>query len=98
MIQPAPRLRSYGPLSLGVLIVAVANAGLLRIDRPWSFTSTAVCATGAAETAPCAHPGTLRAVSLKALGTMVVSAWLRGSFRLRRIRMWSALRRLGAGG
>ena len=87
----------YWPLSLGVLVIAVGNAGLLLMDRPWSFTSTAICATGAARAAPCAHPGTLWTVSVAALLTMIVSARLRGSFRLRPMGLRPALRRLGAG-
>ncbi len=84
-------------LSLGVFLVALANSGLLLMDRPWSFTSTAICASGAAEVSPCAHPVTLWIVSAAAMLAMVVSAMLRGSFRLRPIRLGSALRRLGAG-
>lgn len=87
----------YWPLSVGVLIIAVANTGLLLMDRPWSFTATAICATGAVDVAPCAHPGTLWVITGAALVTMIVSAMLRGSFCLRRIRLLSAIRRLGAG-
>lgn len=87
----------YWPLSLGVLIVALGNAGLLLMDKPWSFTSTAICATGAADVAPCANPGTLWVITGAAMVTMIVSAMLRGSFRLRRVRLLSAIRRLGAG-
>ncbi|MGC9370415.1 MAG: YeeE/YedE thiosulfate transporter family protein [Paracoccaceae bacterium] len=85
------------PLSLGVFLVALANTGLLLMDRPWSFTSTAICVSGAAEVAPCAHPATLWVVSTAAMLAMVTSAMLRGSFRIRRVRLRSAVRRLGAG-
>lgn len=85
------------PLSLGVFLVALANTGFLLMDRPWSFTSTAICASGAAEVAPCAHPATLWVVSTAAMLAMVTSAVLRGSFRIRRVRLRSAVRRLGAG-
>ncbi|MDZ4137047.1 MAG: YeeE/YedE thiosulfate transporter family protein [Paracoccaceae bacterium] len=88
---------SHWPLSLGVFVVALANTGLLLMDRPWSFTSTAICASGAAEVAPCAHPATLWVVSTAAMLAMVTSAMLRGSFRIRRVRLRSAVRRLGAG-
>lgn len=87
----------YWPLSLGVFLIAVGNSGLLLIDRPWSFTSTAICATGAAPVAPCAHPAALWVVSGAAMFAMLTSATLRGSFRLRPLRLNSALRRLGAG-
>jgi len=87
----------HWPLSLGVFLVALANTGLLLLDRPWSFTSTAICASGAAEVAPCAHPSTLWVVSGAAMLAMVTSAMLRGSFRLRPVRLRSAVRRLGAG-
>jgi len=85
------------PLSLGVLLLALANTGLLLDARPWSFTATALCSTGAARLASCAHPGTLWLVSLTALGAMVLSARWRGSFRLRAMRWQSGLRRLAAG-
>lgn len=87
----------FWPLSIGVLILAVANSGLLLMDRPWSFTATAICAVDAAVFAPCVHSGTIWMVSAIALVTMVVSAHARGSFRLRPIRVRPALRRLGAG-
>lgn len=87
----------HWPLSLGVGVVAFANAGLLLLDRPWSFTSSAICAVGAASVAPCAHPATLGVTSGAAILAMIVSARLRGSFRLRPVRLRSALRRLGAG-
>ncbi len=85
------------PLSLGVFLVALANTGLLLIDRPWSFTSTAICATDVADLAPCVHPLALWAVSGGAMAAMITSAILRGSFHLRPIRLRSALRCLGAG-
>lgn len=85
------------PLSLGVFLVALANTGLLLMDRPWSFSSTAICATGAAAVAPCAHPVTLWVVSGAAMLAMGTSAVLRGSFRIRPIRLGSALRRFGGG-
>src|SRR6056297_2104158 len=87
----------HWPLSLGVFLIALGNSGLLLIDRPWSFTSTAICATGAAPVAPCAHPVALWVVSGAAIFAMLTSAILRGSFRLRALRLTSALRRLGAG-
>lgn len=85
------------PLSLGIFLVALANTGLLLMERPWSFTSTAICTSGAAEIAPCAHPVTLWVVSGAAVLAMLASATLRGSFRLRPVRLRSGLRRLGAG-
>jgi len=85
------------PLSLGVFLVALAMTGLLLLERPWSFTSTAICASGAADLAPCAHPATLWVVSGSAMLAMVASAMLRGSFRIRPVRLRSAARRLGAG-
>lgn len=71
------------PLSLGMFLVALANTGLLLMGRPWSFTSTAICASGVADMAPCAHPGTLWLVSGAAMIATVASAMLRGSFRTR---------------
>lgn len=88
---------SHWPLSLGVFMVAFANTGLLLMERPWSFTSTAICTSGAVEVAPCAHTATLWLVSGVAMLAMVTSAMMRGSFRLRPIRMRSALRRLCGG-
>jgi len=85
------------PLSLGVFLMALANSGLLLMDRPWSFTSTAICATGAVQVAPCAHQATLWLVSTTAIFAMVTSAVLRGSFRIRPMRLRSGVRRLGAG-
>jgi len=85
------------PLSLGVFLVALANTGLLLMDRPWSFTAAAICATGAARVAPCAHPAALWLVSGAAMLAMVASAVLRGSFRIRPLRLRPALRRLGGG-
>lgn len=87
----------HWPLSLGVFLVALGMTGLLLMGRPWSFTSTAICASGAAEPAPCAHPGTLWLVSGAAMLSMLTSAVLRGSFRLRPVQLRSAFRRLGAG-
>ncbi len=87
----------FWPLSLGVFLIALGNTGLMLMDRPWSFTSTAICATGAARIAPCAHPLTLWLVSGTAMVAMIASAMLRRSFRLRPVRLQSALRRLGAG-
>jgi hypothetical protein len=80
-----------------VFLVALAMTGLLLMGLRWSFTSTAICASGAAEVAPCVHPGTLWAVSRSAVLATVTSAVLRGSFRIRRVRLRSAVRRLGAG-
>lgn len=85
------------PLSLAVFTLAAANAGLLLLERPWSFTSTAICATGAGDGAPCTHPGGLWLVSLVAVAAMLASALGRGSFRWRRIRPGAALRHLIAG-
>lgn len=87
----------HWPLSLGVFLVAFASTWLLLLDRPWSFTSTAICASQAAELAHCAHPETLWIVSGTAMLAMVASAMLRGSFRLRPIRRRSAVRRFCAG-
>ena len=87
----------YWPLSLGVLVLAAANAGLLLVDRPWSFTSTAICSAEAVPLEACANPVSLWPVSGAALTAMIVSARLRGHFRLRPVRIRSALRRLMAG-
>lgn len=85
------------PLSLAVFVLAAANVGLLLLGRPWSFTATAICATGAADVVPCAHAESLWLVSLVAIAAMVSSALARGSFRWRRARPRAVLRHLAAG-
>lgn len=87
----------YWTLSSAVLLIAVANSALLLVDRPWSFTSTALCNTGAFQIAPCRHTGILWTVSLTAMVTMLGSSILRRSFRIRRPRAKAALRHLTAG-
>ena len=83
---------AHWPLSLSVALVAVANFGILASGGSWSFTSTLICAAGAAPLANCAHAAFLWLVSLAALAGMLGSALVRGSFRLRRIRAAAALR------
>lgn len=87
----------HWPLSVAVLLIALANAALLLMGRPWSFTSTVICTTGAAPMAPCAQTGGLWLISASALAAMIASARLRGGFRLRRPRPASAARHFGAG-
>ena len=83
---------AHWPLSLSAALVAVANFGILASGGSWSFTSTLICAAGAAPLANCAHAAFLWSVSLAALAGMLGSALVRGSFRLRRIRAAAALR------
>jgi uncharacterized membrane protein YedE/YeeE len=87
----------YWPLSLSVLLIAAANTALLAIGRPWSFTSSAICLSGAAPIAPCHAPGTLALVSVVAMVAMIGSAMARGSFRPRAIVWPAAVRHLMAG-
>lgn len=84
-------------LSVAVLLIALGNTALLLMGRRWSFTSTAICAAGAAPLAPCADPVNLWLVSAAALSAMILSALLRGSFRLRCPRPRAAARHFGAG-
>ncbi|MBW6507238.1 MAG: YeeE/YedE family protein [Rhodobacteraceae bacterium] len=82
-------------LSFAVAVVAAANAGLLLNTGTWSFTTTLMCTTGAT---PCATSASLLwPISLAALAGMAVSAALRGSPRLRRLRPKAALRHGAAG-
>ncbi len=83
---------AHWPLSLSVAVVAVANFGILASGGSWSFTSTLICAAGAAPLTNCAHATFLWSVSLAALAGMLGSALARRSFRLRRIRPAAALR------
>ena len=85
------------PLSLAVLVMAAAYAALLLAGAPWSFTSTALCTTGAGATTSCDAPGLLWPITGAAFAGMAGSAALRGSFRLRRPRPRAALRHLAAG-
>lgn len=87
----------YWPLSVAVLLIAVANVTLLLIGRPWSFTATAVCTAGAAPVAPCMQTGGLWLISISAMAAMIASAQLRGSFRLRRLRLGAAGRHFAGG-
>lgn len=82
-------------LSFAVAVVAAANAGLLLNTGTWSFTTTIICATGAA---PCAATASLLwPISLAALIGMAASAAMRGSPRLRRLQPRAALRHGAAG-
>lgn len=87
----------FWALSPAVLLIAVANSTLLLLDRPWSFTSTALCSSGAFPLAPCRQTGMLWAISLAALATMFGSALMRRSFRLRRPKVRGVARHLAAG-
>ena len=87
----------HWPLSIAVLLIALANGALLLIGQPWSFTSTVICTTGAPPMTPCAQTGALWLISASALTAMFASAWLRGSFRLLRSRPAAAARHFGAG-
>lgn len=87
----------YWSLSISVLLIAVANSALLLADRPWSFTSTALCSIGAFPIAPCQHTGMLWTISLTAMLAMLGSSMMRGSFHIRRPRAKAALRHLVAG-
>ena len=69
-----------------------SNFGILASGGSWSFTSTLICAAGAAPLTNCAHATYLWSVSLAALAGMLGSALTRRSFRLRRIRPAAALR------
>lgn len=84
-------------LSAAVLLIALGNTALLLMGLPWSFTSTAICAAGAAALSSCADPVKLWLVSAAALAAMILSALLRGSFRLRRTRPRAVVRHFGAG-
>ncbi len=90
-------LAAQWPLSFSVLLLGLANAVLLMLERPWSFTSTALCSADAAPLAACRQPSGLWLISLAALAAMGLSAWYRRSFRLRRVRLPSAVRHLAAG-
>ncbi len=85
------------PLSLSVTLLATANFGLLSLGTTWSFTSTMLCTVRAAPLSGCANGTLLWLVSGAAILGMVGSAALRGSFRLRRIRIVAALRHGMAG-
>lgn len=87
----------FWPLSIAVLLIALANVALLLVGRPWSFTSTVICTAGAAPMAPCDHPGPLWLISAAAMAAMIASALTRGSFRLRPPRLRAAARHFGAG-
>lgn len=95
--EGGPFLDAHWPLSFSVLLLGLANAALLLLERPWSFTATALCSAGAAPLAACKQPAGLWLVSLAALAAMGLSAWYRRSFRLRRVRPLPALRHLAAG-
>lgn len=90
-------LAAHWPLSLAVLLLALANAILLLIGRPWSFTATALCATHAAALDTCGQGMRLWLISLAAFAAMGLSARLRHSFRLRGLRAGAALRHLMGG-
>ncbi|MFZ5749709.1 MAG: YeeE/YedE thiosulfate transporter family protein [Pseudomonadota bacterium] len=79
-------------LSLAVFLIALANSALILAGRPWSFTSTALCSAGNLPIAPCRDTGFLWLISGTALMTMIASARLRGSFRLRPPRPAAAVR------
>ena len=87
----------YWPLSIAVLLIALANVTLLLIGRPWSFTATIVCATTKASIAPCAQAGGLWLISMSTFAAMTASALQRGTFRLRRPRLRAISRHFGAG-
>lgn len=87
----------HWPLSVAVLLIALANVTLLLIGRLWSFTSTAICAAKAAPLAPCAQMAGLWLISAAAIAAMISSALLRGTFRLRRPRLRAIGRHFGAG-
>ena len=84
-------------LSLSVAVVAGANAAMLLLGARWSFTTTALCASGIGFGSACASQWALWGVTLAALAGMVGSALLRRSFRLRPIRRASAVRHGMAG-
>lgn len=88
---------AHWPLSISVAVVALANVGLLMLTGAWSYTSMLICTTDAAPLASCGHPLPLFAVSAAAMAGMIGSALLRGSFRIRPIRLAAALRH-GLGG
>jgi hypothetical protein len=84
-------------MSPAVLLIALANSALILDGRPWSFTATALCSGSGLPIAPCFHTGLLWLISGAALLTMVASARLRGTFRLRRPRLGAAARHFLAG-
>jgi hypothetical protein len=91
-------LRSaHWPLSCSVAVIAVANVGLLLLTGPWFFTSALICTTHAVPLASCENPSSVFAISAAAAIGIAVSAMLRGSFRIRRIRLAAALRHGFAG-
>lgn len=90
-------LAAHWPLSLAVLLLSLANAFLLLIGGPWSFTATVLCATHAAVLDACEQGMRLWLISLAAVTAMALSARLRHSFRLRGLRAGAALRHLMGG-
>lgn len=82
----------HWPLSVSVALVALANGGILLLAGGWSFTSTMICAAGAAPLGGCARPASLGLISAAALVGMIGSALARGTFRLRSSRLRSGLR------
>lgn len=84
-------------LSPAVFLIALANSALILAGRPWSFTSTALCSGGNFPIAPCRDTGLLWLISGAALLTMIASAQLRGSFRMRPLRRAAAARHLLGG-
>ena len=50
----------HWPLSVAVFLVALSFVTLVVIGRPWSFTSSAICLTGAAPLGACAALWTMR--------------------------------------
>lgn len=87
----------FWAMSPAALLISLANSTLILVDRPWSFTSTALCSAGAIPIAPCRHAELLWMISGPALLAMIASARLRGAFRVRRLRLGAAARHLLAG-
>lgn len=61
-------------LSPAMLLIAIANGALLLVDRPWSFTSTALCGGGGFPGQDCGQTGLLWVIAGTAFLAMVSSA------------------------
>ena len=79
-------------LSAAAAVIGLANAIILIVTGPWSFTRTVLCLG-----AICDGPGVALAISLAALLGMAASSLQRGAFRIRVPRGRAALRHGAAG-
>lgn len=80
-------------LSAGAALIGAANAVLLLVWGPWSFTGTLLCGIGAVAPARCGSSLVIPlSVLASALFGMLVSSAQRGDFRLQRPRLIEALR------